>query len=99
MYIMPATRTQIYLTEAQRRRLDEICRLRGVSLAEAVREAVDAWVTSEHVTCNDALDQTFGAAPQIEVPARDEWERGHDQWPPDLSGGSPGGPPGGPPDG
>ena len=71
---MPATRTQIYLTESQRRRLDEICRLRGISLAEAVREAVDEYVAGPHATCGDALDGTFGKLPTLEVPDRDEWD-------------------------
>jgi hypothetical protein len=71
----PATRTQIYLTDAQRRRLDEICRTRNLSLAEAVREAVDAWLEHRHTSCTDALDATWGTAPRAEVPSRDEWDR------------------------
>jgi len=73
---MPATRTQVYLTERQRRLLDETCRLRGLTLAEAVREAVDAYVAHEHSACADSLDGTFGKLPDLEVPPRDEWDRG-----------------------
>jgi hypothetical protein len=72
---MAATRTQIYLTEAQRRRLDELCRRRGLTLAEVVREAVDAYLEHGHMHCDTALDATFGSAPRIEVPSRDEWDR------------------------
>lgn len=72
---MPATRTQVYLTVEQRRRLDEMCRLKGVSLAEAVREAVDQYIAGAGDACDEALDETFGKAPRIEVPSRDEWDR------------------------
>ena len=72
---MPATRTQVYLTEMQRRRLDERCRLRGISLAEAVREAVDLYITGSGDACQESLDDTFGAAPRIDAPSRDEWTR------------------------
>lgn len=72
---MPATRTQVYLTVEQRQRLDEMCRLKGVSLAEAVREAVDQYIAGSGGACAEALDATFGKAPRIEVPSRDEWDR------------------------
>lgn len=72
---MPATRTQVYLTETQRRRLDERCRLRGISLAEAVREAVDLYIAGTGDACQESLDDTFGQAPRIDVPSRDEWAR------------------------
>lgn len=40
-------RTQITLTEAQHRRLLRVARSRGVSMAEVVRQAVDAAVPDE----------------------------------------------------
>jgi uncharacterized protein YmfQ (DUF2313 family) len=40
-------RTQITLTEAQHRRLLRVARSRGVSMAEVVRQAVDAVVPDE----------------------------------------------------
>jgi len=70
-----STRTQIYLTDRQRRRLDEICRRRGITLAEAVRDAVDAWVEHGVMSCDEALDVTYGRAPDLDVPSRDEWNR------------------------
>lgn len=73
---MPATRTQIYLTEEQRRKLDEIAVREGRSLAEVIREAVDRYVSTERVDLRRALDSTFGAMPDLEVPSRDEWDRG-----------------------
>jgi hypothetical protein len=71
---MPATRTQVYLTGDQRRRLDERGRREGRSLAHMVREAVDAYLASEPDR-QAALDATFGALPELEVPSRREWER------------------------
>ena len=73
---MASTRTQVYLTERQRRLLDERCRLHGITLAEAVREAVDAYLAHEHGGCAEALAETFGKLPDLEVPSRDEWDRG-----------------------
>ena len=73
---MAATRTQIYLTEAQRRRLDEVGRREGKSLAELIREAVDAYLSEQAPPAGTALDSTFGSLPDLEVPSRDEWDRG-----------------------
>lgn len=68
-----AQRTQIYLTDEQRARLDEVAARRQVTMAEVVRRAIDAYVGSE-----DDLEATFGAAPGLRstVPSRDEWQRG-----------------------
>lgn len=41
---MAATRTQVYLSREQRARLDEVVRRRGGSLAEVIRDAVDAYL-------------------------------------------------------
>jgi len=73
---MAATRTQIYLTTAQRARLDALGRQQGRPLAALVREAVDEYL--EHVRPDPAtaLDATFGALPELDVPSRDEWDRG-----------------------
>jgi len=65
-----ATRTQVYLTEEQRSRLDERARREGVPMAKLIREAVDAFLDGD-----DDLDATFGSARGIgsTVPSRDEW--------------------------
>jgi predicted DNA-binding protein len=68
-------RTQLYLTEEQRRMLDEQGRRTGRKMAEMVREAVDAYLAAPHVDAAAALDATFGKAPNIEIPSRDEWTR------------------------
>lgn len=71
---MSATRTQIYLQTAQRRRLDEIAGSRGSSLASVVREAVELYIAQAPVDPTTALESTFGAAPGAQFPGRDDWE-------------------------
>lgn len=73
---MSSTRTQIYLTSQQRARLDEVARREGRSLADVIREAVDAYLLDAGPGPQDALDATFGRLPELEVPSRDEWDRG-----------------------
>ncbi|MGZ5297186.1 MAG: ribbon-helix-helix domain-containing protein [Actinomycetota bacterium] len=72
---MASTRTQVYLTVAQRKRLDAIARTEDRSLAELIREAVDAYLTGAPPEPKVALDATFGIAPDFQVPSRDEWDR------------------------
>lgn len=72
---MSATRTQIYLTEEQRRRIDEVAKAHGVTMAEIVRRALDAYLAGE-VDPSAVLAATFGAVPDASVPSRDEWDRG-----------------------
>jgi ribbon-helix-helix protein len=60
---MPATRTQIYLTDEQRRRLDARSRRTGATLARMIREAVDAYLI---------LDDTFGSLPELELASRED---------------------------
>jgi Ribbon-helix-helix protein, copG family len=72
---MAATRTQIYLTTEQRKRLDELARKEHRTLAELVREAVDAYLVTAPPEPRVALEATFGVAPAFEVPSRDEWDR------------------------
>ena len=72
---MPATRTQIYLTERQRRRLDERQRREGKSMAAVIREAIDAYLSEPPADLDRALDDTFGALPELDVPPRTEWDQ------------------------
>jgi len=74
---MSATRTQVYFTEEQRRQLDALARREGKTLAAVVREAVDAYVAHAPPDVEVALDETFGSIPDLEVPARGEWDRGY----------------------
>lgn len=73
---MSATRTQVYLTEEQRRRIDALADAEGVTMAEIVRRALDAYLDDEHPDPVAALAATFGADPEATVPSRDEWDRG-----------------------
>jgi hypothetical protein len=73
---MAATRTQIYLTDDQRRRLDARSRRTGATLARMVREAVDAYLVEDAPSLAAALDDTFGASPDLELVSRDGWDRG-----------------------
>lgn len=68
-----ACRTQIYLSDEQRARIDELTESRGLAMAEVVRRAIDAYLELD-----DDLDATFGAARGLGggVPSRDEWDRG-----------------------
>lgn len=74
---MSATRTQVYFTEEQRRRLDALAERDGKTLAQVVREAVDAYVPEAPPDLAGVLDETFGSMPDIEVPSRSEWDRGY----------------------
>jgi hypothetical protein len=69
-----ATRTQVYLTAEQRARLDELIRSEGRPLAELIREAVDAYLEQSGPMPGPILEDTFGAAPDFEVPSREEWD-------------------------
>jgi hypothetical protein len=68
---MGATRTQIYLTERQRKALDARRRRERKTLAAVVRDAIDAYL--DEPAPNEyqaALDRTFGAIPNLTVPSR-----------------------------
>jgi predicted DNA-binding protein len=72
---MAATRTQVYLTDDQRRRIDEVASAEGVTMAEVVRRALEAYLSS-HADPKAVLAATFGADPRAAAPSRDEWDRG-----------------------
>lgn len=72
---MSATRTQIYLTEEQRRRIDLVTAAEGVSMAEVIRRALDEYL-DEEIDTTAVLNRTFGADPEATAPSRDEWQRG-----------------------
>lgn len=70
-----STRTQIYLTDEQRRRIDELSAAEGISMAEVIRRALDGYL-AEIADPRPALLATFGVAKNLEIPSRDEWDRG-----------------------
>jgi Arc/MetJ-type ribon-helix-helix transcriptional regulator len=73
LYMAPATRTQVYLTTEQRERIDALRASDGRSLAEVVRDALDSYLDRERPDAARAFGDTFGAAPDLAVPSRDEW--------------------------
>ena len=73
---MAARRTQVYLTAEQRARLDEVRREDGRPLAALVRDAIDSYLEDMQPDVEDALRETAGALPDLEVPGRGEWDRG-----------------------
>lgn len=75
---MASIRTQIYLTDELRRGLDARGRRTGAPMARLVREAVEAYLADDSAELEAALDETFGSMPELELPSRDEWERGAD---------------------
>jgi len=73
---MSATRTQVYFTVEQRRRLDALAERQNKTLAQVVREAVDAYAPDLPPHLRAVLDETFGSMPDLETPSRAEWDRG-----------------------
>ncbi len=70
-----STRTQVYLTDQQRQRIDELAESEGVTMAEIIRRALDGYLDGQPDP-RAALAATFGADPDAAVPSRDEWDRG-----------------------
>jgi len=72
---MSATRTQVYLTDEQRRKIDQLADSEGVPMAVIIRRALDEYLTDD-ADATTALTATFGASPAATAPSRDEWQRG-----------------------
>jgi metal-responsive CopG/Arc/MetJ family transcriptional regulator len=72
---MSMTRTQIYLPEDLRRRVDERAEAEGKPMAEVVREALEHHLTQRPDDVQGVLDATFGAVQDAGAPSRDEWDR------------------------
>jgi len=62
-----STRTQIYLTDEQRRRIDELGAAEGVTMAEIIRRALDGYL-DDQAEAEPVLAATFGAVPDFSVP-------------------------------
>ncbi len=65
----------MYLTEDQRRKVDQLADAEGVTMAVIIRRALDQYLTDD-ADATTALTATFGAAPAASAPSRDEWRRG-----------------------
>jgi len=72
---MSATRTQIYLTEVQRQRIDRMTASEGIPMAEVIRRALDEYLGDES-DASAVLSSTFGAVPAASAPPREDWKRG-----------------------
>jgi len=70
---MAALRTQIYLQSEQRAALDRIAAAEGSSLAELIRAAVDEYLEARPTDVDEALEASFGAAPDASAPPRSDW--------------------------
>lgn len=75
LYMSTSTRTQIYLTVEQRKRLDALASRDQKTLAQVIRDAVDRYLAEEQPAVGETLATTFGVAPELVVPWRDEWDR------------------------
>lgn len=80
---MAAIRTQVYLTNEQRRQIEELRADDGRTLAEVVRAALDEYLATHgrraeetrRAQMQQVFDEAFGSMPDLEVPAREEWDR------------------------
>lgn len=72
---MSSRRTQVYLTEEQRARVDRVAASQGLTMAQVIRRALDEYL-DELPDPDIALNATFGAAPDAAAPSRDSWARG-----------------------
>jgi hypothetical protein len=87
-YMAAATRTQVYLTQEQRDRIEELRAGDGRTLAEVIRTALDEYLAThgpaneeqEHAETQRVFNETFGIAPDFEVPPRTEWNRFDLDW-------------------
>jgi Ribbon-helix-helix protein, copG family len=76
---MSATRTQVYLTEAQRAGLDQRAEAERTTMAQIIRAAIDQYLAEDlgDAEREQVLAETFGSRPKfgVGVPSRDEWDR------------------------
>jgi Arc/MetJ-type ribon-helix-helix transcriptional regulator len=85
---MAATRTQVYLTQEQRDRIEELRARDGRTLAEVIRSALDEYLKTHGREAEEArraehqrvLDETFGIAPDFPYPNREESDRFDLDW-------------------
>jgi Ribbon-helix-helix protein, copG family len=79
MCCMSATRTQVYLTEAQRAGLDQRAEAERTTMAQVIRAAIDRYLAEDlgDAEREQVLVETFGSRPNFGagVPSRDEWDR------------------------
>jgi hypothetical protein len=82
---MAATRTQVYLTQEQRDRIEELRTRDGRTLAEVIRNALDEYLAThgreaaekDLAASQRILNETFGSMPDFPYPDRSNWDRGY----------------------
>ncbi len=82
---MKGLRTQIYLSRTQREELDDLSRREKKTLAQVIRDAIDAYLRSKRYDPDEVdriLEETFGIDPNFSIPPREkEWtERDRRIW-------------------
>jgi Arc/MetJ-type ribon-helix-helix transcriptional regulator len=88
LYMSTATRTQVYLTAEQRRKIEELRARDGRTLAEVIRAALDEYLSTHgrdaaeraRAETQRAFDETFGVAPDFPYPDRGEPDRFDENW-------------------
>lgn len=77
MYTMK--RTQIYIDDDQDRLLERRAKAAGTTKSALIRRAIDAFLMRKRETSEleRILDETAGSMPDLQVPSRDEWDRGY----------------------
>jgi hypothetical protein len=65
----------------QRRRLDVCAKHEGETLAPGVGDAVDAYVAEDPLVPEAGYARSSGSMPDLDVPSRDEWDRGYGRRP------------------
>jgi len=71
-------RTQIYLTDEQKRALKSRAQAEHRPMADLIREAIDDYLGRRRERDRArVLAESFGSMPDLEVPPRSEWDRGY----------------------
>ena len=72
-------RTQIYIDDDQDRLLERRAKAAGTTKSALIRRAIDAFLMRkrERSEVERILDETAGSMPDLQVPSRDEWDRGY----------------------
>jgi hypothetical protein len=63
------------MSDEQRRLIDELRRREGKTLAQVVRDALDAYLSQAGADSGEALSRSFGVAPKFGIPERNEWQK------------------------
>ena len=68
---------KICFTDEQLRRLGARAEREGKTLAQVVRDAVEAYVAEAPPDLEAVLRESFASMPDLDAPCRDEWDRGY----------------------